>query len=126
LKELNRLKLTGIFIAIFLLSISNTSVSAECLEAVSDVDMGIERTHAGLVTARWSVDVNNICDTPYDGTMRVQFFIDEATVPHETVDFIILQARESRRAGGTVNLPVEDLSQINRTEVQITERERPL
>jgi hypothetical protein len=58
--------------------------------------------------------------------MRVQFFIDEASVPQETVDVIILQARESRRAGRTVNLPVEDLSQVSRTEVQITERERPL
>jgi len=120
------LKLTGIYIVASLLWALNISVSAECLETTSDLDMSIERTHAGLVTARWSIDVDNVCDSPYDGTMRVQFYIDEVSVPQETVNFIILQARESRKAGGTVNLPVEDLSQLSRTEVQITERERPL
>jgi hypothetical protein len=121
-----RLKFIGI-VNIFLLGfIASINAAERCLETTSDLDVTIERSYPGLLTANWSIEINNRCDSPYDGTLRVQFLTDGSAVPHETVDFIILQARESREAAGSVNLPVEDLSEISRTEVRITERERPL
>jgi hypothetical protein len=88
--------------------------------------MDIEPSHSGLITVKWSVEIHNLCDSSYDGTLRVKFFIDDSIVPQETVDFIILSARESKKTDGTINLPVEGLSEIRRTEVEIEERERPL
>jgi len=107
--------------------IFNTSVSAACLEVDNeDLDLKVERTHTGMITAVWSVKVSNQCDQPYDGTLRIQFLLEDENIPQETVDFIILQARESGETSGTINLMVDDLSQVLRTEVEITERERPL
>jgi hypothetical protein len=121
-----RLKFIGI-VNIFLLGfIASINAAERCLETTSDLDVTIERSYPGLLTANWSIEINNRCDSPYDGTLRVQFFTDGSAVSHEAVDFVILQARESREAAGSVNLPVEDLSEISRTEVRITERERPL
>ncbi|MEX2354234.1 MAG: hypothetical protein WD709_08610, partial [Gammaproteobacteria bacterium] len=97
--------------------VARINASEHCLVTSSELDVTIERSHTGLVTANWSIEINNQCDAPYDGTMRVQFFTEDSAVPQETVDFIILQARESSTATGSVNLPVEDLSEISRTEV---------
>lgn len=105
----------------------NAAAYAECLK-VNEPRVEIDRAHANLVTARWVAEVKNECDSPYDATLRVKFFVvgGYSGMPHETVDFIILNAGEAKEADLSINLPVNELSEIDRTEVDITERKRPL
>jgi len=120
------LKLAAISPVFFFCLTVHATVRAGCLEMEGEPEMEVERSQSGLVTVNWTIAVSNGCDVPYDGTMRVVFHLEDLSLPQETVDFVILQARQSKTVNGTVNLPVEDLSQVTGTEVKISERERPL
>lgn len=118
------MKLTSVGLPV-ILCLTSLNVAARCLE-LSDSTLEVEEMHGAMLTARWSAYIDNVCDAPYDGTLRVKFHVAGERVAHESVGFIVLQSGESDEVDGTINLPVNALKEIDRTEYEITERERPI
>jgi len=103
----------------------NTSMAAVCLE-VSDESLNEISADYGLVTAEWSAMIQNQCDSPYDGTLSIRFLDGDDQLLHSATDVIILQANDEQESRRTITIPVKSISEIKRTDVVITERERPL
>lgn len=103
---------------------SNTVIAAECL-SVSEETLDEKRTDYGLTTAEWSAKVHNKCEAAYDGTLRIRFMDSDDQLLHTTTDVIILLPNESKESRRAVTIPVESLSEISHTDIEIRERERP-
>lgn len=114
-----------ILITILTIVLCNTSMASVCLE-VSDKSLDEKSTEYGLVTAEWSAIVQNKCESPYDGTLSIRFLDSDGQVLHTATDVIILQANDEQESRRTITIPAKSISDIDQTEVVISERERPL
>lgn len=114
-----------ILIMILTVVLCNTSMASVCLE-VSDESLDEQSSDYGLVTAEWSAIVQNKCESPYDGTLNIRFLDSDGQVLHSATDVIILQANDIQESRRTITIPVRSISDIDQTDVEISERERPL
>jgi hypothetical protein len=114
-----------ILILILTIILGNNSMASVCLE-VSDESLDEKSANHGLVIAEWSALVQNTCESPYDGTLSIRFLDSDGRVLHTATDVIILQANEEKESRRTITIPVKSISDIDQTDVKISERKRPL
>ena len=100
-------------------------IYADCLE-VKEKSLQERQVDYGLVTAEWSAQVLNKCESPYDGTIRIRLLDSDDKVLQATTDIVILQANEKKESRRSITIPAEGISDVDRIEVEIEERERPL
>jgi len=98
--------------------------AAECL-SVNHNDLTAVRAEYGLVTADWSATVENQCDAPYDGTLKVAFLDKDEEALLSVTKIVTLRARESMDTGKTVSIPAESVDDVDQIHVEIRELERP-
>lgn len=100
------------------------SIYAECL-ILSEESLDEKRSDYGLVTAEWSAKIQNICDSPYDGTLKVNLVDKDERVLQAVTDIVILRANETKESRRSITIPGESIDVVTRIDVEIRERERP-
>lgn len=114
----------GILLSLLNILTIGLADAAECL-SVSRNDLSELHTEYGLVTADWSATVENQCDAPYDGTLKVAFLDEDEEALLSVTKIVTLRPRETVDTGKTVSIPAESVDDVDQIHVEIRELERP-
>jgi hypothetical protein len=104
---------------------SSGLLAGECID-VQNSEIKELGTEYGITTAEWIADIRNHCDEPYDATLTIKFLDDDGAVVHESLEVVIIESRGMNKTRHAMSIPKDQYSAIQRTEVTIEERARPI
>lgn len=120
--EVNMLRAATLLVGIFC---SPVLLAGECIEVTNNEITALD-TEYGITTAEWLADIRNHCDDPYDATLTIKLLDADDNVVHESLEIVIVESRGIDKARQTMSIPEDHFQSVDRVEVSVEERARPI